>query len=65
MKEDHDLIYFKMNLLQAEIKMNGMIAGNKVSEINREPPKYTEDDFNDLIEEHDIHHNKFPFYSGE
>lgn len=29
MDKDRDLLYFQMNMLQAEIEMNGMIAENK------------------------------------
>ena len=64
MKDDSDLLYFKMNMLQAEIRMNAMIAENKQREIMGESMAYTEKSFMDLIDEHGIHHNKFPFYSG-
>jgi len=55
------LVYFKMNMLQAEIKMQGMIAENKIKELNGSPLAYGEKAFTDLIEEYNIHHNQFPF----
>lgn len=62
--EDRDILYFKMQMLQAEIRMNGMIAENKRRESLGESLAYTEKDFVDLIEEFGIHHNQFPFYKG-
>lgn len=56
-----ELVYFKMNLLQAEIEMNGMVAENKQREIEGKAMAYTEEDFMALIERHRIHHNAFPF----
>lgn len=56
-----NLAYFKMNMLQAEIEMNAMIAENKQREHRGESMAYTETDFMKLIEKHDVHHNKFPF----
>ena len=61
---DRELLYFKMQLLQAEITMNAMIAENKQREIEGQSMAYTERHFIDLIEEYGIHHNKFPFYQG-
>lgn len=58
------LLYFKMNMLQAEIKMNAMIAINKQREALDQAMAYTESDFINLIEEYGIHHNAFPFYKG-
>jgi len=57
----HNLVYFKMNMLQAEIKMQGMIAENKIRELNGDSLAYNEKSFIDLIEEYNIHHNQFPF----
>lgn len=54
----------RMNLLQAEIQMNAMIAENKQREILGQSLAYGEKDFMSLINEHKIHHNNFPFYSG-
>ena len=56
-----NLVYFKMNMLQAEIKMQGMIAENKIRELNGNSLAYNDKSFTDLIEECNIHHNKFPF----
>jgi len=58
-----ELLYFQMNMLQAEINMNGMIAENKQREIKGESPAYVEEDFKSLIEKHGIYHNAFPFTS--
>lgn len=57
----NDLLYFKMQLLQAEIAMNGMIAENKQREMEGALMAYTEKDFLYLIEEYGICHNNFPF----
>ena len=61
---EEDMLYFKMQLLQAEIEMQGMIAENKQREVLSESMAYTEKDFDSLIDEYGIHHNKFPFYKG-
>ena len=57
---EHELLYFKMQLLQAEITMQGMIAENKQYELQGKPLLYTEKDFDSLIEKFGIHHNQFP-----
>lgn len=62
---DYDLEYFKMNMLQAEIEMNGMIAENKQREMIGCSPAYMENDFMNLIKKYNIHHNAFPFYKGD
>ena len=54
-------LYFKMQLLQAEIEMNAMIAENKQREVLGKSMAYTETDFMNLIEKHRIHHNAFPY----
>lgn len=64
MSKDRDILYFKMQMLQAEIEMNGMIAENKWREQIGESVAYTYQHFKDLIEEYNIHHNAFPFYKG-
>ena len=64
MDNKRELLYFKMQLLQAEIKMNGMIAENKQREMCGESMAYTESDFVALIDEYRIHHNAFPTYQG-
>lgn len=61
---DYDLLYFQMQMLQAEIEMNAMIAENKQREIEGKSMAYTEKSFIDLIENYSIHHNAFPFYKG-
>lgn len=61
MNHEDELLYFKMQLLQAEIEMQGMIAENKQREILGESMAYTYKDFDHLIDEYEIHHNKFPF----
>ena len=61
MSGTQELLYFKMNLLQAEIEMNGMIAENKQREIEGKAMAYTEESFMFLIEKHRIHHNAFPY----
>ncbi len=62
MDPERELVYFKMQLLQAEIRMNGMIAENKQREVLGQSMAYTEEDFVKLIDEYRIHHNAFPYY---
>ena len=54
------LLYFKMNMLQAEIEMNAMIAENKYRESIGKSIAYGEDAFDGLIDKHRIYHNAFP-----
>jgi len=61
MEVDRDILYFQMNMLQAEIEMNGMIAENKQKEILGEPMTYSYKNFMDLIDTYGIYHNVFPF----
>lgn len=56
-----ELTYFKMNMLQAEIELQGMIAENKIQELKGDGLFYNEKSFKALVEKYDIHHNKFPF----
>ena len=56
------LVYFEMQLMQARIKLEGMIVANKEREIAGDSLAYNEKAFIDLIEECKIHHNAFPFY---
>jgi len=58
----NNTVYFQMELLQAEIKMQGMIAENKQREIEGKSMAYTEKAFTDLVDEYRIHHNAFPYY---
>ena len=66
MTHEEELLYFKMNMLQAEIEMQSMIAENKHYENmeNYEIP-YKEKDFMGLMDKYGIHHNAFPYYKGE
>ena len=59
-----ELVDFQMRLLQAEIKMNGMVAENKQREILGKSMAYGEDAFASLIQEHAIGINDFPTYRG-
>lgn len=63
--DDHEILYFKMQLLQAEIHMNAMIAENKQREHLGQSMAYTDADFVQLIDQFGIHHNKFPAYTGQ
>lgn len=49
-----------MQLLQAEIEMNGMIAENKIRESSGGGLAYDKGAFMGLIEKYGIHHNAFP-----
>lgn len=62
--EDREVLYFKMNMLQAEIEMNAMVAENKQREACNESMAYRDSDFMNLIEKYGIHHNAFPYYKG-
>lgn len=64
MEENRELLYFKMQLLQAEIEMNAMIAENKSREVDGHAMAYTHSDFMKLIDEYSIHNNAFPYYKG-
>lgn len=64
MSDDRELLYFKMQLLQAEIEMNAMIAENKYRMMVDNQLSYGEKDFMGLIEKYGIHNNKFPSYKG-
>ena len=62
MEHENEMLYFKMQLLQAEITMTAMIAENKQRELLGQSLAYGEAEFIKLIEEFGIHHNKFPVY---
>lgn len=64
MDNEHEILYFKMQMLQAEIEMNAMIAENKQREILGQSLAYSESAFLALIERYGIHHNNFPYYKG-
>jgi len=64
MDNEHELLYFKMQLLQCEIEMQAMIAENQRRMICDNQISYGEKAFLDLIEKYDVHNNKFPFYKG-
>lgn len=55
------IVYMQMNMLQAEITMQGMIAENTQRAIEGKSPAYTEAEFVSLIDNFGIHHNNFPF----
>lgn len=57
--DDH--LYFKMQLLQAEIEMNAMRAENMQREALGQSMAYGESDFMALIDKYGIYHNMFPF----
>lgn len=61
MTDEKEIMYFRMNMLQAEIEMNSMIAENKMREASGDSPAYTEKAFMGLIDKYRIHHNAFPF----
>jgi hypothetical protein len=54
------LLDFRMRLLQAEIRMQGMIAENRKRESMGFSPAYLEEDFLSLIDEYSIHANALP-----
>lgn len=60
-EKELELLYFKMNMLQAEIEMNGMLAENKIRESEGKSLAYNDDAFISLIDKYNIHHNAFPF----
>ena len=61
---ERDLLEFKMCMLQAEIKLQSMLAANKQAELDHRGMVYFEDHFTHLINEYGIHHNKFPTLKG-
>jgi len=63
-ERERAMLYFRMKMLQAEIEMNAMIAGNKECEVRGETPAFKEKDFMDLINRYGIHDNAFPIYRG-
>ena len=63
-ENEQNLTYFKMNMLQAEIEMQGMIAENKQREHAGFSMAYDEEAFLKLIDKYGIHHNEFPFGKG-
>jgi hypothetical protein len=61
---EHEMLEFRMRMLQAEIAMNAMIAENNRRVLVFQHPKYSEKDYMDLIEKYRIHDNAFPSYRG-
>lgn len=59
MTREENLLYFKMQMLQAEIEMNGMIAENKYRESIGQSIAYGEESFAHIIKKYDILHNAF------
>ena len=57
MNEDQRLVYTRGMILQAEIRMNGMVAENKARESLGQALAYGEDAFINLIDEYGICHN--------
>jgi len=55
------LVYMQMQITQAAIQAQGMVAENKQREIEGKSMAYTHADFAALIEEYGIYHNNFPF----
>ena len=55
------LVYMQMQIAQATIRMQGMVAGNKQRAIEGKSMAYTEENFTALIDEYGIYHNNFPF----
>ena len=64
MEDNRKLIYFQMQMLQAEIELKGMIAENKQREHLKLSMAYVYEDFMNLVEKYSIHHNAFPFRDG-
>ena len=64
MEDNRKLIYFQMQMLQAEIELKGMIAENKQREHLKLSMAYVYKDFMNLVEKYSIHHNAFPFRDG-
>jgi hypothetical protein len=54
-----NITYFQMQLLQAQIEMQAMIAENQHRISIGESIAYGEEAFNSLIEKHGVHHNSF------
>ena len=52
-----NITYTQMTLLQAEIKMQGMIAENKQRDLLGQSMTYNAEDFNTLINQHGVNHN--------
>lgn len=65
MTHEEEMLYFKMQMLQAEIAMNGMIAENAKRESDGHAQAYSENDFRALVDTYGIHHNAFPYQKGE
>lgn len=57
MTPEGNVVYVRGMLLQAEIRMQGMVAENKVREQQGLSIAYDEKAFVDLIEELGVHHN--------
>lgn len=56
-QELRDCIYTEGMLLQARIKLEGMVAENKQAEFDGNNLPYIEKDFINLINEYGVHHN--------
>jgi hypothetical protein len=62
---EQDVLEFKMNLLRAEIELNGMKAENDLCYMRQWEPKYVYNDFASLIEKYRIYDNALPTCRGE
>ena len=60
-EKNRRLVEFQMQMLQAQIHMQAMIADNKAVELHGGNPIYTGKDFVDLIDKYGIHANAFPY----
>lgn len=61
---ENEMLYFKMNMLQMECAMQGMIAENNYLMSRGEKACYRRENFDALVKEFGVHHNNFPFYKG-
>ena len=57
MTEEQNIVYTRGILLQAEIELHGMLAENKIREIQGFSPAYGEAQFKNLIDRLGVHHN--------
>lgn len=55
MTDEQNIIYIQGLILQARIKMEGMIAQNQIYILKGEYPVYDQNDFDNLIIEFGIH----------
>ena len=58
MTDEQRLLFIRGRLLEAEIRMNGMIADNKICEARGETPRYEFEHFEKLINDNNLSHNE-------